>query len=1240
MTQTQPTPKPARSLRLWWILLTVAVAGVPILLIAMIVEYLSSQTARFERRDRALAAERQVEEFSARQAATLTQNAIPAPPPMVPMGQTSTSITPVQVEFVDFGSRTADALIVDVADGLAYLTAPSPLFNPISGKLNGRMVTQQPAQISLPETAAGMALPPGTMGIPGMGVLPVTPAVSVVVAGPLPGLGLTLLRTQTRLTPLRIKGDFAKAEVGETLSVHQTLMSNPSPQTLTVLATDEAVTDVAGQRLEHVLKLTACQDGLGSLIYNSKGEPIGQIVLTTSAKSGSSFTYAAPLGRIFDEYYSHTSDSAKGSQDQSGAMVDVLRSGLTPSHADESFPLPRADLATADSGGRPKPEAQADSERTPPVQPSPVATASPDNAPVDALLPDAAAKTPELRIYKVRSFAPTAADQLRPLFSDTVQIAADKANGTVLVIGDKSTHEKVAVALKAIDEVALLKFNEPTASAAQPKSDAISIADPHALPGLSADPVRGISDDKQPPEITLSSQDVKRTGPGPQEIAQLITRLYGRQTTISVDDASGRVLVTINPAVTSAEAQQVLAEIKSTAADLAYPATSSQRTVTIYGTGSNGLTGRITLDADQQSVSLTRRDDTSMDRLARQLAQKYLSANAAEQPALREELTDLTERHFNLRQAERQRDIDEISMRLEKLRASHQQRQQHKSEVIERRIQDLLDTNSDFWTGESHNAKRSTAPAQAAIDAGARPKPATVSPASNGPQENPLPGRDTVTTAGTATGAERTFDGVPYAQWVQMLETERKASKLAMAIDACSRLVKPEDQIRIAHLIIAAAQSFEAGDYAEWTKVWETSWEGLGRLRPDVVASELLAAIRAPESTPDARRYQGRTLAEKLSAKTRESMLQQSPKIIDELVQLQQNGGPGVDWLLAGASVLWRDLGRPLDDYPNLRMQMIQMIDEGFGSAGPGQIQPIRHEWQIVAETLIAKAPTTPDLALKLMKHAGKNVYVIRMIGELGRHAEPVVPLLVEHFVANWNAYERASRLAEPDISFTRAAPEVPERCRDVIAALGKIGVGEKGAILLRDLRLILPASRTRFSLPREMRLSPLAEIVDAALPHWVLPSNDAMPLILNDNTMITGTWHLSAGLPSASNLMLRFDPQTVQVPRSVGKGLFLTEEGQKLGDRFEIDPSAAVKQISFFDVTGPRGANQKELPGTRRDGIYELTGTKLRFQLANPGQPRPTAFVKDRADLAPGEVLLEFEREILDGATGTQTLR
>ena len=89
-------------------------------------------------------------------------------------------------------------------------------------------------------------------------------------------------------------------------------------------------------------------------------------------------------------------------------------------------------------------------------------------------------------------------------------------------------------------------------------------------------------------------------------------------------------------------------------------------------------------------------------------------------------------------------------------------------------------------------------------------------------------------------------------------------------------------------------------------------------------------------------------------------------------------------------------------------------------------------------------------------------------------------------------------------------------------------------------------------------------------------------------------------------------------------------------GFRFELDETKSPKQISLFKYQ-PESANRRagtdapltEIPETRMDGIYELTETTLRIQLNEPGQPRPTELVTDKANRPKRQYLLEFDRAL-----------
>ena len=96
------------------------------------------------------------------------------------------------------------------------------------------------------------------------------------------------------------------------------------------------------------------------------------------------------------------------------------------------------------------------------------------------------------------------------------------------------------------------------------------------------------------------------------------------------------------------------------------------------------------------STAPTDAQETAMDREARQLATKIRTAKPDEQRALRQQLEQLTERHFDQRQQRRQREIDDLAHRLDKLRVTHHRRQENKAAVLQQRVQDLLDPNADL----------------------------------------------------------------------------------------------------------------------------------------------------------------------------------------------------------------------------------------------------------------------------------------------------------------------------------------------------------------------------------------------------------------------------------------------------------------------------------------------------------------------------------------------------------------
>jgi hypothetical protein len=125
---------------------------------------------------------------------------------------------------------------------------------------------------------------------------------------------------------------------------------------------------------------------------------------------------------------------------------------------------------------------------------------------------------------------------------------------------------------------------------------------------------------------------------------------------------------------------------------------------------------------------------------------------------------------------------------------------------------------------------------------------------------------------------------------------------------------------------------------------------------------------------------------------------------------------------------------------------------------------------------------------------------------------------------------------------------------------------------------------------------------------------------LLRDDSLIRGQWTIRAAAPSGDvrgKIIIDLGTVSLYLERPDGS---LNQDG-KIGDFpialqiFSIDSTATPKQISLIS------ANQKQ------PGLYELSETKLRIQLAKLGEPRPTELVKDKAELPAGQLLLELER-------------
>jgi hypothetical protein len=1137
-------------------------------------------------------------------------------------------------------------------DSRSCLIAPAEMFAPVVGKVNGRVVSRRANErveaeywpepnaarfggagmeggmapggfgmggamsSAAPMDSAYLGMPGGSFGaVPGMssaGFGSSSTSFTVTSMKELPETGLVVVFAQgIRWNPIRVLGDSPKASVGDKLNVVSIVPSADTTSELTVLGVNESVQTESGNRLNHLIKLTAWTGEPGVVVCNEKGDPVGQIAFTTSGNEGTRLSYAVPMDRIFQAFYSQNapSDSTMGM-----SMGPAGAGGTSPFGTSEPFATGES---SASSG-----LAEAANTELSGLDPA-------DGGPADAINPDQSVSA-EVRAYRVLGNASDRAETIRALFGDVAKIAVDRASQSVIVMAPDDVHQKVEAIIRRAEEsgeelqrAAALEKERRERELADRNQSQLAAALDLAAKNEAAD---GEAHRKEPRRTRL----VKVPGRKPEEIARLLTELFGEKANVAVDEPTGAVLITINRAETWGEVQFLLAEIEATATRLVPSDVTGGLLSELPVAGRVDSSNRSALGAGMAAgPSVPDDSDSALDQKARKLAIRLRTVAPSEVPALRGELEQLTQRHFEQRQALRKQEIDGLTSRVDQLRMTHQRRQQNKSEVIQRRIRELLDPNKDLNWNEARTGVEG-----AAISFVGGTGPGVLNDAPQATSATAPAGKSPGAGSTTAGGAEQTFDGVPYSQWLKMLKTEQKRAKLTVAVEACSRLAKPEDIREIIRSILLAAAVIER----ESTEREDAHVliNALNRLPAAEVVVEMLAALNAPETYKTDHAFLGFYLEFGCSEAVVEVLKARDQEVVQALISpvLQTEQNQDRDWLLAAACRIWRIADRPASDFEGLLPLVIQCLDGGPTVEG----QRLRPEWRYVVESLIVKIPETPELAMKLMKFAEQNSHVLELIGKLGRNAESVVPMIVDDFVREWNILESWSTTPTGRLLHLRGHdPNHPPRIMQLITALGEIGSGVKGAALLRDLSLIAHEYNSReavfqttinAAMTAKEKFSPLVE-------------SHKVPLLLSDSTMLIGRWNWTALTPGTAppNYAIRFNHDRtvqrlamsaeqlgpfdqVQLPEAFAIPIW-GFTGFSAPQRFQIDPTTSPKRISL--VYPSVGGAKSDI---RREGIYELMPTTLRIQLSANDSP-PTAFATDATMIPEGQVLMELTRVV-----------
>ena len=502
---------------------------------------------------------------------------------------------------------------------------------------------------------------------------------------------------------------------------------------------------------------------------------------------------------------------------------------------------------------------------------------------------------------------------------------------------------------------------------------------------------------------------------------------------------------------------------------------------------------------------------------------------------------------------------------------------------------------------------------------------------------------------------ETTYDGITYTQWLKLLETERKLDKVIAAIDACTRLAVKGDERRIAKGVFVAEALFESeGDLK--TEAWTVGQIGLSRLPTEIVIDELLLALRNPISYEAGRQFQYQFQIEfehfrvyDQKAAQIEILRSRSTEIVQELVRLIP-AEPQADSLpaIAAASQVCNLANRSINDFDGLTDRMIKVV-----RAVPADEKKIRFDlWMIVARTLTQQAPNTPDLAIILAKQAEKyapaSYPIVELLGKLGSRAEPAVPAIVQLFLVELNRFETTfaprPTPSSPDSEGRRISDNSHHMRMQVIQAIGEIGQGQVGFDLVWELKNIIWPEPTRGSIAKSKNHPGYQDLIKEMITEAGSACSKFVGYAHSKDHVLSDIWIMNGFWAEAPVIQLTDFQNTSSIKLNIRGPLliwdpFSTNQNEFSNLLLKFGHSSSMLKILLVDDAGTGKPKKLKLVSFKNvvlgeeeapnsiAGLYHLTNSTLKMQLAPPGQPAPEEFCTDRNSLPEGHVLLELQR-------------
>ena len=391
-------------------------------------------------------------------------------------------------------------------------------------------------------------------------------------------------------------------------------------------------------------------------------------------------------------------------------------------------------------------------------------------------------------------------------------------------------------------------LNPPLSNPDQPNPQLPNLPNPKALQSNSDNTIQQFSDAEIPnsnpvavnetttrKNLSGSANEIRvfhlqnRTS---KEMFLVVRDVFDNSAQISVDERSNSLIVVAS--------QEILEKVSDFITEMESQADAA-KVVEMPTTNGKNTTNSV---AQFPSNEL----DSEFDRQAKQRALQIRAARPNEKAKLIKELEAITRKQFEHRQNRRREEFDSLSQRVERLKASYQRRQSHQNEVIQRRINDLLDPNTDLRWDETETTGESQSSRDEAIKVNGNASETAVQGSPFANKSLPLKLEET----------EATYNSVTLSQWMRLLETERNLEKIAEAVKAMNHLMDQADptQLTRAILRIMRVHGSRTGDVT--TSVIRNGSVNLLKLLPcEIVIEELISELAASSSRKPTQEFCG-----------------------------------------------------------------------------------------------------------------------------------------------------------------------------------------------------------------------------------------------------------------------------------------------------------------------------------------------------------------------------------------------